>query len=141
MMIKRPISRLQVIALVLSAGLVSAACSGGAGTDERRPAEAAGAAPSFVNRVWRVSKSSGVAPGTLYVFLSEGTLLITSPNSKPALGSWKYEGGALVMVEESIPYKTDIVGLSAGELRLRSHNPGGSVEITLVPAEVAPPPR
>ena len=140
-MAKRSVGRLQVIALALSAGLVSAACSGGGGTDERRPAEVSGATPSFVNRVWRVSESSGVAPGTLYVFLSEGTLLVTSPNSKPALGSWKYEGGALVMVEESIPYKTDIVGLSAGEFRLRSHNPGGSVEITLVPAEVAPPPR
>jgi hypothetical protein len=33
-----------------------------------------------------VSTSTRVAPGQLYVFLSEGTLLITSPHSKPALG-------------------------------------------------------
>lgn len=60
---------------------------------ERRPApaksdsgETADFAGSFVNTVWRVSDLSSVAPGTLYVFLSEGSLVITSPNTKPALG-------------------------------------------------------
>ncbi|MDQ3754823.1 MAG: hypothetical protein M3371_08845 [Acidobacteriota bacterium] len=97
-----------------------------------------GASASFVNKVWRVSRSSSVAPGTLYVFLSEGTLVITSPNSRPALGTWKYEGGALTMVEEGIPYKTDILRLNKDEFRIRSNNPGGAVEITLVPAEGQP---
>jgi hypothetical protein len=91
-------------------------------------------APSFINRVWRVSESSAVAAGTLYVFLSEGTLVITSENSKPALGTWKRDGSGLTMVEESIPYKVDILNLSAGEFRIRSNNPGRAVEIRLVPA-------
>jgi hypothetical protein len=89
--------------------------------------------------VWRVSESSSVAPGTLYVFLSEGTLIITSPNSKPALGRWKYEGGALTMVEEGVPYKVDVLKLSKEEFRIRSNNPGEPVEITLVPAGVLSP--
>ena len=91
---------LRGIALALSAGFLFCACSGGVSPAER-PKEAA--VPGFVNRVWRVSESSGVAPGTLYVFLSEGTLLVTSPQSKPALGSWRTEAGVLTMVEEFIP--------------------------------------
>lgn len=93
-----------------------------------------GVTPSFVNKVWQVSSSSSAATGTLYVFLSEGTLLITSPNTKPLLGRWKHEGGELFMIEEGIPYKTDILRLSADQFSIRSNNPGDPVEITLVPA-------
>jgi hypothetical protein len=96
------------------------------------------AGAGFVNKVWQVSASAGVAPGTLYVFLSEGTLLITSPHSKAALGAWKYEGGTLTMIEDGIPYKTDILYLSASEFKIRSNNPGQPVETTLVPAASPP---
>ncbi len=92
-------------------------------------------AAGFANRVWRVRGSSGVAPGTLYVFLSEGTLVVTSPNDKPMLGTWKYENEALTMVEEGIPYRVDILDLRGDEFRIRSYNPGEPVDITLVPAE------
>ena len=93
---------------------------------------------SFVNKAWQVSRSSSVTPGTLYVFLSEGTLLITSPNNKPILGTWKYENGELFMVEEGLPYKTDVLQLDADQFSIRSHNPGEPAEITLVPAEAGP---
>ena len=93
---------------------------------------------SFVDKVWRVRESSAVEPGTLYVFLSEGTLVIASPHGKPALGTWKSENGNLTMVEESIPYKIDILNLTRDELRIRSHNPGEPVEITMVPADAPP---
>jgi hypothetical protein len=92
-----------------------------------------------LNWLQRGELRTNVAPGTLYVFLSEGTLLITSPNSKPALGTWKYEGGALTMVEEGIPYKVDILRLSKDEFRIRSNNPGQPVEITLVPGRLPYP--
>lgn len=46
--------------------------------------EGGDAAAGFANKVWQVSGSTGVAPGMLYVFLSEGTLLIASLNRKPA---------------------------------------------------------
>jgi hypothetical protein len=74
--------------------------------------------------------------GLALFFLSEGTLVITSPNSKPVLGRWKYEGGALTMVKEGVPYKVDVLKLSKEEFRIRSNNPGEPVEITLVPAGV-----
>jgi hypothetical protein len=124
------------LAFVAAASLFPHSCSERTAPAERRSGETADAAVSFVNKVWRVSNSSGVAPGTLYVFLSEGTLVITSPNSKPALGTWKYEGGALTMVEEGILYKVDILNLSEDKFRIRSNNPGDPVEITLVPAAV-----
>lgn len=95
------------------------------------------AKPDFVNRVWSVASSSAVGPGTLYVFLSEGTLVITSPNSKPMLGSWRRSGEGLIMVEESIEYPTDILKLEAGSLVIRSHNPGSPVDISLVPADTS----
>jgi hypothetical protein len=93
---------------------------------------------SFVNRVWTVAESDSVAKGTLYVFLSEGTLVIASPHNKPMLGSWRRDGDRLVMVEESIAYPTDILHLDDKEFRIRSNNPGGSVEIRLVRADASP---
>ena len=126
------------LTLSIAVTLLAAACSGTA----EPPGAAAVAAraepahsPTFINRVWRVTESPSVARGTLYVFLSDGTLLITSEQSTPMVGTWKHEGGILTMVEESIPYKVDILNLSADEFRIRSHNPGGAVELRLVPAQ------
>ena len=127
---------LRYLAFVFAASLLPFGCSERPAPAKPDSGETADSAGSFVNTVWRVSESSSVAPDTLYVFLSEGTLVITSPYSKPALGRWKYEGGALTMVEEGIPYKVDVLKLSKNEFRIRSHNPGEPVEITFVPAGV-----
>ncbi len=125
----------------IAALLLAAACSREPGTDAAAPTTPpASVKPGFVNKVWEVSLSTGVSPGMLYVFLSDGTLVITSPHSKAAFGAWTYKNGKLTMIEGSQEYKTDILSLSHDELRLRSHNPGGSIEIVLVPARVAPLP-
>jgi len=92
----------------------------------------------FVNRVWKVTKSNAVTAGQLYVFLSDGTLVLASEHGTPRLGVWRYEDGGLTMVEDGISYPTDIVSLTANELVLRSHNPGEPVDITLAPADVPP---
>ncbi|MBA3726093.1 MAG: hypothetical protein H0W86_06485 [Armatimonadetes bacterium] len=89
----------------------------------------------FVNRVWKVKDSSAVEPGTLYVFLSDGSLIITSPKGKPDLRTWKYDGEVFTIVEESVPHKVDILDISSAEFRIRSKNPGEPVEILLTPAE------
>jgi hypothetical protein len=117
-----------------------AACSETATPADKAPSPAplAASKPGFINKVWEVSQSTGVAPGMLYVFLSDGTLVMASANSKPALGAWTYQGGALTMIEESREYKVDILALSQDEFRIRSNNPAGSIEITLVPAKSAP---
>jgi len=90
---------------------------------------------AFVNRLWQVETSSGVAPGTLYAFLTEGTVLITSPNSRPALGSWKLDNGRLILIEEGISYPVDITELNAARFSIRVHNPGEPTTITFVPAD------
>jgi hypothetical protein len=122
-------------AAVFTTALLLSGCSRGGAPREPAASHEVNSPNSFVNRVWRVESSSSVAPGTIYVFLSEGTLLITSPNSKPLLGTWKYANGELTMVEEGIPYPVEILHLSPDQFKIRSHNPGEPVEITLVPAE------
>lgn len=83
-------------------------------------------------------ESTSVAAGTLYVFLADGTLVITATTGKPALGRWSARGDVLTMVEEGIPYEVDVLELSADEFTIRSHNPGEPVVITLVPAPSSP---
>ncbi len=89
---------------------------------------------TFVNRVWRVADSTAVAPGQLYVFLSEGTLVMTSPSATPSFGTWRRDGDGFTMVEDGRPYRVDILALTDQEFRIRSHNPGQPVDIRLVPA-------
>jgi hypothetical protein len=114
---------------ILAAAAILSACS---------PSPAAAPAPAersgFVNRVWRVERSTAVSPGTLYVFLSDGTLVVASENGKPSLGTWKRENGKLTMVEEGIAYDVDILRLDARGFAIRSHNPGEPVDIEMVPA-------
>ncbi len=102
---------------------------------QRPLAETRAAAGGFVNKVWKVSKrsdgTSGV--GTLYVFLSGGALAITSPNSKPTFGSWKYTSGVLTMVED-VPYKVDVLRLTRNEFKIRIKSPREPLTITFVPA-------
>jgi hypothetical protein len=100
-------------------------------------ADTAASAPvGFVNRVWGVQSSTAGQPDAIYVFVSDGTLLMTSPQNKPALGTWTLVDGVFTIAEEGVPYKTDILSLTRNELKIRSHNPGEPVEITLVPAEI-----
>jgi hypothetical protein len=89
---------------------------------------------SFVNKVWKVSQSSGVQPGQLYVFLSEGTLVIASTNGTPALGKWTFDGDSLTMIEEGIPHPVEVLNLTRDEFKISVRSPGPPVEMTLVPA-------
>ena len=105
------------------------------------PSDVAQAAkPDFAGKVWRVQSSTAGEPGSTYAFLSDGTLVIDSPHGTPMYGKWSYDDGKLVMTEEGVAYPTDIVALDAGTFQIRSHNPGGMVDITLVPAPDAPLP-
>jgi hypothetical protein len=113
--------------------LLSLGCSG---TESPSPPAASMSAPvGFVNKVWKVKKSNAVTAGQIYVFLSEGTLVLASEHGTPTLGTWRSDPGGLTMVEDGVSYPTDIVRLTADEFVIRSHNPGEAVEITLVPAE------
>lgn len=91
---------------------------------------------SYVDRVWRVSESSTVQTGTLYTLLSEGTLVVASRGNRPALGTWTTDGkGGLTMIEDGQPYQIETLELTASRWRIRNHNPGEPVDMTLVPAQ------
>lgn len=102
------------------------------------PAPAPAAPASFVNRVWRVADSNAVAAGQLYVFLSEGTLVIAAPTGTPSLGTWSRDGDGLTIVEEGRPHRVEVLNLTHDEWRVRVHSPGEPVDIRLVPAGDGP---
>ena len=113
----------------MAALVLLAACSREPGTGAAAYAPTALPAsvkPAFINKVWEVSLSTGVAPGMLYAFLSDGTLVITSPNSKAAFGAWTYKNGKLTMIEGSQEYKFRITNVVHG-LEL-THVPDGLMQ-------------
>jgi heat shock protein HslJ/uncharacterized membrane protein len=139
----------RTLLIAIAAPLVLAACqrsetpepAPAAAPAARAPAaqpEPAAAAPSFVNRVWSVAESKQVEEGALRVFLSDGTLVMASPDSKPAFGQWRSEGGRLTITEEGRSYPTDILALRDDAFRIRMHSPGEPVEMLLAPAEQPP---
>jgi hypothetical protein len=115
--------------LIALAALLLASCSDPAPPAESKNAETTNA--NFVNKVWSVTHSTAVAPGTLYVFLSEGTLVITSPGNTPMVGKWSSTPDGLTMTEESIDYRVEILKLTDSVFTIRSHNPGEPVEIEM----------
>jgi hypothetical protein len=96
--------------------------------------EAAPRRDRFVDTVWVVVASSGVAPGSLYVFLSTNVLVISSPGSTPAFGTWSTSKGGLVMTEEGRAYPVEIVESTTDRFRIRITNPGRPTDITFAPA-------
>ena len=96
----------------------------------------------LAGKVWRVERrSDGGDIGSTYAFLADGTLVVDGPNGTPMTGSWGADGGALSMTEEGIVYPTDLVVRDADHVTLRSHNPGGVVELALVHAPDVPLPE
>ena len=89
---------------------------------------------SFVNTVWAVAQSKQAELGSLRVFLSDGTLVMTSPNAKPAFGNWRQDGDRLTITEEGLDYDVDVLELTHDAFRIRMHNPGEPVEILFKPA-------
>lgn len=128
------------VILALMAGRGFAGCASPA-PSEQTSIEPRSSTPSFVNRVWSVQSSNAVAPGQLYVFLSDGTLLIASSTGSPALGSWKRQDQTFTMVEDGITYPVEILELTEDRFRIRMRNPGEPVEMTLVPATASAAPK
>lgn len=93
---------------------------------------------SFINRVWVVAESKQVASGEFRAFLSEGTLVMASPHSTPALGTWNWQDGRLTITEEGLKYDVDILELTENTFRIRIRSPGEPVEIRFEPAEALP---
>jgi len=121
----------RVVVLVIGALCVVAGLIGyGKGSGDKQGSAQEG----FVNKVWQIKTSNSIEPGMLYVFLSDGTLVMASPSSQPSLGRWTRTEKGLNLIEEGITYPTEILSLSRDEFRIRSLNPGDPVELQLAPA-------
>ena len=89
-----------------------------------------------MNKVWKVSRSNGVEPGQIYVFLSDGTMLIASSHGTPSLGRWMFGRDTLTLVEEGIPHHAHVVKSGSDELSIRIAEHGAPLDITLTPGSV-----
>ena len=87
--------------------------------------------PAFVDIPWKVSDAAGGQVGTVYTFARDGTFTIDAPGGTPSTGRWTYTGGKLTMTEDGVAYPTDIVSLDDTRFVIRSHNPGGAVDIAM----------
>ena len=151
-----PLAILALVACRAEAPADASADAGPAATDAAAPTPAPvesaqpsanAAAPAdpatvLAGRTWRVERrSDGGEIGSTYAFLADGTLVVDSAEGTPMTGSWRADGSALSLTEEGIAYPTDLVVRDADHVTLRSHNPGGVVEIALVAAPDVPLPQ
>jgi hypothetical protein len=90
----------------------------------------------LANTVWRVT-SGNRAPGTLFIFLSNGTLMITSCVEVYRLARWRAETmDRLTIVEDvTVQYTADIQALSEDRLSLRLNLRSEQVDLTLEAAQ------
>lgn len=133
---------MSVAALGLAAGLLVSGCAGpeppgGAPRETSAPAPSSAAVtdtvPGFANTVWKVARSTAGDPGALYVFLSDGTLLIASAHGTPALGQWRQSGDSLTMIEDGLRHPVTVRSQSADSFDITMMSPGDPVEIHFVP--------
>lgn len=112
-----------------------------------QPPPAAGAAEPgapvrldrFVDRVWKVEDSTAAA-GTLYVFLSDNTLVVSARTGAPAVGTWAEDVSGLVLTERGRTTRVDVLESTTTRFRLRLHGKTGPTDLTMVPAVAAPAP-
>ena len=134
--------RVVCLPLLVGAVLITLACGAPPAAPPAAAAPPVVAPPAppvtFVNRVWRAVAANGAPRDELYVFLSGGTLVITSSTGTPMVGRWAHVGERVTMVEDGVEHTADILTLTADEFRIRSYNPGEPLELHFVPADGPP---
>jgi hypothetical protein len=93
--------------------------------------------PQLADKVWRVTAPGNRAPGTVYVFLSDGTLMMTSGVETYRLAVWRADSATrLTIVEDAVvSYGADVLEMTDRLLRLRLALKSENVELTLEPAQ------
>ena len=100
------------------AALVAAACS--APSAPPPAATPAPAAPrAFVGKIW-LSTDTAAAPGTIRIFLADGTLVMDSCFETYRLARWEaLDGSRVAWQEDTARIEAEVDETTAGELRLR----------------------
>ena len=91
-----------------------------------------------MNTVWRVAAPTNRAPGSFYVFLADGTLVMTSCVETYRLATWKrVDEDTLTIVEDrATRYDADIAQPNDRELRLQLKLVSETVNLALTRADV-----
>ncbi|MBJ3783814.1 hypothetical protein [Devosia sediminis] len=92
----------------------------------------------LLNRVWvRQAADSEVVPGTMHIFLADGTLVSDSCWETYRLSSWQQVSDSEISWEEDgTTISADIASLTADELVLNLKLVGGAEEQRFIPADV-----
>lgn len=78
-------------------------------------------AAAFVGRAW-ISADAAAAPGTMRIFLADGTLLMDSCGETYRLAKWRtVDRGRIEWTEDGARIAADVSQPRAGTLRLRLH--------------------
>ena len=78
---------------------------------------AAASDPPFVNKFW-ITTTPGMALGSMVLFLSDRTMLMTSCVETYRLTKWDFSGDRMRWIEESIPIEAVFTMPRSNELRL-----------------------
>jgi hypothetical protein len=92
--------------------------------------------PSFTNRVWRITSPAGRALGSFYLFLTDGTLVMTSCVETYRLATWRLDApDRVTIVEDPITsYGAEVRRADEQRLELRLHLKSETVDLGLEPA-------
>ncbi len=92
----------------------------------------------WTDRVWvRTAETGELPPGSMQVFLSDGTLITDSCWETYRLSRWEQVSDATIRWEEDgVPIEADIVSATDAELVLSLKLVGGAEEQRFVPADV-----
>jgi hypothetical protein len=111
----------------LVACVIAAACHSPA-TDQTAPADQRDTQPSFVGKAW-LSTDPAAAPGTLRIFLTDGTLVMDSCVEVYRLARWKaIDERRIEWQEDTARIEADVTQVGSDQLQLRLHLVGGEIK-------------
>lgn len=89
----------------------------------------------LIAHVWRITSPSDRAPGSVYAFHPDGTLMMTSCVEVYRIAQWHLNpSGTLTIAEDpTVTYEADIVALSDSGLSLRLHLRNEQVMLQFAP--------
>ena len=90
---------------------------------------------SFTDRVW-LRADAGSAPGTMQIFLSDGTLIADSCFETYRLSSWRLDGDQLAWSEDGVDIRARVVSVDSDALTLRLMLRDGEEEQRFTAAKV-----
>jgi hypothetical protein len=107
--------------------VIAAACHGPS-TDQAAPTDSRDRQPSFVGKAWR-STDSAAAPGTLRIFLTDGTLVMDSCVEVYRLARWRaIDERRIEWQEDTARLEAEVTQVGSDQLQLRLHLVGGEIK-------------